>query len=94
MKLSRNALLAAAFVLGTGTAVYAQGQTPVPTPGNPGGSVQQQEMNRNNGPDVGAAKPGAKTTGSAARDTTNTKAGDPQKKSMDDPKQYGNPDKH
>ena len=28
------------------------------------------------------------------QDTSKTKAGDPQKKSMDDPKQYGNPDKH
>jgi hypothetical protein len=93
MKLSRNALLAAAFVLSTGTAVYAQGQTPVPTPSNPGGSVQQQEMNRNNGSSQVAPAP--RTSGSGAmQDSTKTKAGDPLKKSMDDPKQYGSPDKH
>jgi hypothetical protein len=93
MKASKSALLVAAFVLGTGTAVFAQGQTPVPTPSNPGGSVQQQEKNRNNGPSQVAPAP--RTTGSGAmKDSTTTKAGDPLKKSMDDPKQYGKPDKH
>ena len=80
MKISRNALLAAAFVIGTGTAVYAaEGQTPAgQTP------AAQQGM-----------KSTAPTTGSGAmKDPSTTKAADPQKKSMDDPKQYGHPDKH
>jgi hypothetical protein len=75
------------------TAVSAQGQTPVPTPSNPGGSVQQQEMNRNNGSSAMGA-PAAKTTGSGAvvaKDPTSTKAGDPQKKSMDDPIRWAFP---
>jgi hypothetical protein len=82
MKVSRNALLAAALVLGTGTAVYAaEGQTAPTTPG----TAQQQDMK---------AAP-APTTGSGAmKDPSTTKAADPQKKSMDDPKQYGKPDKH
>jgi len=53
-------------------------------------------MNRNNGSSTMSA-PAAKTTGSGAavaKDPTSTKAGDPQKKSMDDPKEYGKPDKH
>jgi hypothetical protein len=91
----KKILLASALVMGMATAASAQGQTPVPTPSNPGGSVQQQEMNRNNGSSTMSA-PAAKTTGSGAinKDATSTKAGDPQKKSMDDPKEYGKPDKH
>jgi hypothetical protein len=92
----KKIILASALVMGMATVASAQGQTPVPTPSNPGGSVQQQEMNRNNGPSTMSA-PTAKTTGSGAamsKDPTTTKAGDPQKKSMDDPKQYGSPDKH
>ncbi len=92
----KKVILASALVVGMVTTALAQGQTPVPTPSNPGGSIQQQEMNRNNGPSSMAA-PTAKTTGSGAaiaKDPTNTKAGDPQKKSMDDPKEYGKPDKH
>jgi hypothetical protein len=87
MKLSRNVLLAAALVLGTGTAVYAaegQGQAA-------GGSAGQQEMNNGSS----QAAPAPRTTGSGAmQDPSTTKAADPQKKSMDDPKQYGKPDKH
>jgi hypothetical protein len=91
----KKIILASALVVGMVAAASAQGQTPVPTPSNPGGSIQQQEMNRNNGSSSMVA-PG-KTTGSGAaiaQDPTNTKAGDPQKKSMDDPKEYGKPDKH
>ena len=83
MKLSKNMLLAAVLVLGTGTAVYAaEGMAP----SNSSGSAQQQNMK---------TTPAPRTTGSGAmQDTSKTKAADPQKKSMDDPKQYGKPDKH
>jgi hypothetical protein len=88
----KKTLLATALVTGMATAALAQGQTPVPTPSNPGGSVQQQEMNRNNGPSTMGAP--AAAGGAMTKDSTSTKAGDPQKKSMDDPKEYGHPDKH
>jgi len=62
----KTVIAAAAFVLGTASIALAQGQTPVPTPSNPGGSIQQQEMNRNNGPStVPGGAPAGRTTGSA-----------------------------
>jgi hypothetical protein len=91
----KNILMASALVLGVATAASAQGQTPVPTPDNRGGTIQQQEMKRNNNSSAIGA-PTAKTTGSGAvaKDPANSTASDPQKKSMDDPKAYGKPDKH
>jgi hypothetical protein len=40
--------LAATFFVGTVISAHAQGQTPVPDATNPGGSIRQQEINRNN----------------------------------------------
>jgi hypothetical protein len=38
------------LIVASVTTALAQGQTPVPTPSNPGASIQEQERNRNNGP--------------------------------------------
>src|SRR3954471_15876259 len=40
--------LAATLLIGAAISVHAEGQTPVPDATNPGGSISQQERNRNN----------------------------------------------
>jgi hypothetical protein len=44
----RHFSIAALMLLGTVVSAGAQGQTPVPDASNPGGSIRQQELNRNN----------------------------------------------
>ena len=86
-------------LLRTAVAGHAEGPTPVTTPDNQGGATKQQDMNRSNGSSTmqgGPAAAGPRTTTGLgmAKNPTNTTACDPQKKSMDDPKQYGSPDRH
>jgi hypothetical protein len=84
MKLSTLAILGATIVLPA--TAFADSSQPMSAPGKdaPAGTMTNKG---------GAAPTAATTTGKGADKTTNTGA-DPVKKSMDDPKQYGNPDKH
>jgi hypothetical protein len=45
---SRHVSLATIILVATVATAHAQGQTPVPDATNPGGSIRQQELNRNN----------------------------------------------
>jgi len=85
MKLSTLAFIAATVALPA--AAFADSSQPMSAPGKdaPAGAT----MNK------GAAAPTAATTTGKGEMDKGTKTGsDPVKKSMDDPKQYGNPDKH
>jgi hypothetical protein len=82
MKLSTLAVLAATVVIPA--TAFADSSQPMSAPGKDAPAT----MNK------GAAAPSATTGSGAMTDKTTTKAADPQKKSMDDPKEYGKPDKH
>jgi hypothetical protein len=83
MKLSTLAFIAATVALPT--AAFADSSQPMSAPGKdaPAGMTNK-----------GASAPTAAQTTGKAMDKTTTTGSDPVKKSMDDPKQYGNPDKH
>jgi hypothetical protein len=84
MKLSTLAFIAATVVIPA--TAFADGSQPLSAPGKDAPAATNMKK--------GAAAPATTTTGSGAMDKTTGPASDPQKKSMDDPKQYGSPDKH
>jgi hypothetical protein len=89
MKLATVIFVAA---LAIPTAALADSSQPNSAPGLEGQPVTNQGEGT-----TGMNRSSEGTTGSAAmirRDPTSSKAADPQKKSLDDPKQYGHPDKH
>lgn len=84
MKLSTLVVLAATvFVPAT---AFADSSQPMSAPSKeaPNGAMM----------DKSKASPAPTTSGSSTIDKTTTPATDPQKRSMDDPNQYGKPDRH